>query len=195
MKKNYEGKRMDSNRKIKKERRTHRSNSFKFNFDVKKFLRITSKTLATTWIVALVIFFIFIISITPGVFDILNTRNKADAAMHSTSVSSEVKNEKQLAYENKVKHYVESVNNMQNANVFQKLQNSAMSSVAQINAQVNENVTITAVEFYEIAVVAFPLLVFATLKIKKIYLNLLDKLRNKNIKKLETKVEPQLLVS
>lgn len=184
---------VDSNRKIKKERNTHKSNSFKINFDIKKFLRITSKTIATTWIVALVIFFIFLISITPGVFDILNTRNKADAAMHSTSVSSEVKAEKQLAYENKVKHYVESVNNMQNANVFLKLKNSAMSSVAQIDYKVNENITITAVEFYEIAVIAIPLIVFATIKAKKFIATIKE---NKKIKKeKEATAELKLLAS
>ena len=192
MKKNYEGKRMDSNRKVKKERRAHKSNSFKFNFDLKKFLRITSKTLATTWIVALVIFFIFLLSVTPAVFDILNTRNKLDAASHGVSISSEEVTERKVAYTNKIQHYADCTNNMQNLNLVQKLQNSAISSIAKIDVKVNDNFTLTVVEFYEIAVVALPLLVFATRKAKKLAESVKE---NKKEKNKEATAELKLLAS
>ena len=133
----------DSNRKIKKERNTHKSNSFKLNFDVKKFLRITSKTLATTWIVALVLLALFVVLVTPAVFDILNVRNAADAATHNIHVSAEEVAEARLAYSNKVQHYVECTNNMQNMNLLSKIQNSAISSIAGMNIAINKNIVIT----------------------------------------------------
>lgn len=193
MKKNYEGKRMDSNRKVKKERRAHKSNSFKFNFDIKKFLRITSKTLATTWIVALVLLALFVVLVTPAVFDILNVRNAADAATHNVNVSAEEVAEARVAYSNKVQHYVECTNNMQNLNLIQKIQNSAISSVAGTNVAINKNIVITVVELYEIAVIAIPLIVFATVKAKKFIATIKD---NKKIKKeKEATAELKLLAS
>lgn len=193
MKKNYEGKRMDSNRKIKKERRTHKSNSFKINFDLNKFLRITSKTLATTWIVALVLLALFVVLVTPAVFDILNVRNAADAATHNIHVSAEEVAEARLAYSNKVQHYVECTNNMQNMNLLSKIQNSAISSIAGMNIAINKNIVITVVELYEIAVVALPLVIFATVKTKKFIATIKD---NKKIKKeKEATAELKLLAS
>lgn len=192
MKKNY-GKRMDSNRKVKKERNTHKSNSFKINFDLNKFLRITSKTLATTWIVALVLLALFVVLVTPAVFDILNVRNAADAATHNIHVSAEEVAEARLAYSNKVQHYVECTNNMQNMNLLSKIQNSAISSIAGMNIAINKNIVITVVELYEIAVVALPLVIFATVKTKKFIATIKD---NKKIKKeKEATAELKLLAS
>lgn len=194
MKKNL-GSRMkqDSNRSNKKERRTHKSHSFKFNFDIKKFLRITSKTLATTWIVALVLLALFVVLVTPAVFDILNVRNAADAATHNINVSAEEVAEARVAYSNKVQHYVECTNNMQNLNLIQKIQNSAISSVAGTNVAINKNIVITVVELYEIAVIAIPLIVFATVKAKKFIATIKE---NKKIKKeKEATAELKLLAS
>ena len=191
MKKN-EGKRMenkDLNRK--KRRKSSSKKSFNINFD--KFLRVTSKTLATTWVVALVLFFIFLVLVAPAVFDILNVRNAVDAKTHNINISAEEVAEARIAYSNKVQHYVECTNNMQNLNLLQKIQNSAISSVAGINIVINQNLVITVVELFEIAVAAFPLVVVATVKTKRFITTLKE--NKKIIKKLEPKAEVQLLGS
>ena len=191
MKKN-EGKRMenkDLNRK--KRRKSSSKKSFNINFD--KFLRVTSKTLATTWVVALVLFFIFLVLVAPAVFDILNVRNTVDATTHNINISAEEVAEARIAYSNKVQHYVECTNNMQNLNLLQKIQNSAISSVAGINIVINQNLVITVVELFEIAVAAFPLVVVATVKTKRFITTLKE--NKKIIKKLEPKAEVQLLGS
>ena len=101
--------------------------------------------------------------------------------------------EARIAYSNKVQHYVECTNNMQNLNLLQKIQNSAISSVAGINIVINQNLVITVVELFEIAVAAFPLVVVATVKTKRFITTLKE--NKKIIKKLEPKAEVQLLGS
>ena len=142
---------------------------------------------------ALVLFFIFLVLVAPAVFDILNVRNAVDATTHNINVSAEEVEEARIAYSNKIQHYVECTNNMQSLNLLQKIQNSAISSVAGINIVINQNLVITVVELFEIAVAAFPLVVVATVKTKRFITTLKE--NKKIIKKLEPKAEVQLLGS
>lgn len=192
MRENY-GKRMKKDLNRKNKRNSSSKKSFNIDFDFNKFLRVTSKTLATTWVVALVLFFIFLVLVAPAVFDILNVRNTVDATTHNINISAEEVAEARIAYSNKVQHYVECTNNMQNLNLLQKIQNSAISSVAGINIVINQNLVITVVELFEIAVAAFPLVVVATVKTKRFITTLKE--NKKIIKKLEPKAEVQLLGS